>query len=89
MTKSDERIARLEAIMENTCKTVDEFAERYSEFKRDVFERLDGIQDRLIKIETKLETKEDEQKTVLSIRLWLIALSITTILSIVGLFLRR
>ena len=89
MTKNDERLAKLEVIMENTCKNVDELTNNYSSFKKEIFEKLDGIGDRLTRIETKLETKEEEGKTVLNIRLWLIGLSIATAVNIIGFFLRK
>ena len=89
MTKNDERIAKLEVIMENTCKNVDELTNNYSLFKKEIFERLDNIGDRLTRIETKIETKNEEGKTVLNIRLWLIGLSIATAVNVIGFFLRR
>ena len=88
MTTRDERIAKLEVIMEEGCKNVDELTDNYSSFKKEIFEKLDGIGDRLMRIETKLETKEEEGKTVLNIRLWLIGLSIATMLNIIGFFLK-
>ena len=89
MTKNDERIAKLEVIMENTCKNIDELTNNYSSFKKEIFERLDVIGDRLMRIETKLETRDEERKSVLNIRLWLIGLSIATMLNIIGFFLRK
>jgi len=89
MTKGDERIARLEVIMENACKNIDDLTNRYSDFKKEIFEKLDEIGDRLTKIETKLETREEEGKTVLGIRLWLIGLTITTVVAVLSIFLRR
>ena len=89
MTKNDERIAKLEVIMENACKNIDELTNNYSLFKKEIFEKLDGIEDRLTRIETKLETKEEEGKTVLNIRLWLIGLSIATMLNVIGFFFKR
>ena len=89
MTAKDERIAKLEVIMEEGYKHVDELTENYSLFKKEIFEKLDGIGDRLTRIETKLETKEEEGKTVLNIRLWLIGLSIATMLNVIGFFFKR
>ena len=89
MTKNDERLAKLEVIMENTCKNVDELTNNYSSFKKEIFERLDVIGDRLMRIETKLETRDEEGKTVLNIRLWLIGLSIATAINVIGFFLRK
>ena len=89
MTKGDERIARLEVIMENACKNIDDLTNSYSDFKKEIFEKLDEIGDRLTKIETKLETREEEGKTVLGIRLWLIGLTITTVVAVLSIFLRR
>ena len=89
MTAKDERIAKLEVIMENTCKNVDELTNNYSSFKKEIFERLDVIGDRLMRIETKLETRDEEGKTVLNIRLWLIGLSIATAINVIGFFLRK
>ena len=89
MTKNDERIAKLEVIMENACKNIDELTNNYSLFKKEIFEKLDNIGDRLTKIETRLETKDEEGKTVLNIRLWLIGLSIATAVNVIGFFLRR
>ena len=89
MTARDERLAKIEVIMENTCKNVDELTNNYSLFKKEIFEKLDGIGDRLTRIETKLETKEEEGKTVLNIRLWLIGLSIATMLNVIGFFFKR
>ena len=89
MTKNDERIAKLEVIMENTCKNIDELTNNYSLFKKEIFERLDIIGDRLTRIGTRLETKDEERKTVLNIRLWLIGLSIATAVNVIGFFLRK
>ena len=89
MTTRDERIAKLEVIMEEGYKHVDELTNNYSLFKKEIFEKLDGIEDRLTRIETKLETKEEEGKTVLNIRLWLIGLSIATMLNVIGFFFKR
>ena len=89
MTARDERLAKIEVTMENTCKNVDELTDNYSSFKKEIFEKLDDIGDRLTKIETKLETRDEEGKTVLNIRLWLIGLSIATMLNIIGFFFKR
>ena len=89
MTARDERIAKLEVIMEEGCKNIDELTNNYSLFKKEIFERLDSIGDRLTRIETKLETKNEEEKSVLNIRLWLIGLSIATAINVIGFFLRR
>ena len=89
MTKNDERIAKLEVIMEDTCKNVDELTNNYSLFKKEIFEKLDSIGDRLTRIETKLETRDEEGKTVLNIRLWLIGLSIATAINVIGFFLSK
>ena len=75
--------------MENACKNIDDLTNSYSDFKKEIFEKLDEIGDRLTKIETKLETKEEEGKTVLGIRLWLIGLTITTVVAVLSIFLRR
>ena len=75
--------------MENACKNIDDLTNRYSDFKKEIFEKLDEIGDRLTKIETKLETREEEGKTVLGIRLWLIGLTVSTIIAVVSLILRR
>ena len=89
MTAKDERLAKIEVTMENTCKNVDELTNNYSLFKKEIFEKLDSIGDRLTRIETKLETKDEEEKSVLNIRLWLIGLSIATILNVIGFFFKR
>ena len=88
MTAKDERLAKIEVTMENTCKNVDELTDNYSSFKKEIFEKLDDIGDRLTKIETKLETRDEEGKTVLNIRLWLIGLSIATAINVIGFFLK-
>ena len=89
MTTRDERIAKLEVTMEEGCKNIDELTDNYSSFKKEIFEKLDDIGDRLTKIETKLETRDEEGKTVLNIRFWLIGLSIATAINVIGFFLRR
>ena len=89
MTTRDERIARLEVIMEEGCKNIDELTNNYSLFKKETFEKLDIIGDRLTRIETKLETRDEERKSVLNIRLWLIGLSIATMLNVIGFFFKR
>ena len=88
MTTRDERIAKLEVTMEEGCKNIDELTDNYSSFKKEIFEKLDDIGDRLTKIETKLETRDEEGKTVLNIRLWLIGLSIATAINVIGFFLK-
>ena len=89
MTTRDERIARLEVIMEEGCKNIDELTNNYSLFKKETFEKLDIIGDRLTRIETKLETRDEERKSVLNISLWLIGLSIATMLNVIGFFFKR
>ncbi|NMB82433.1 MAG: hypothetical protein GYA14_11510 [Ignavibacteria bacterium] len=89
MTIKDERLAKLEEKMENACNQLEEFENGYSDFKKEIFTRLDGISERLTKIETKLETQTEERRQVLNIRVWLIGLTITTILTVIGFFLRR
>lgn len=57
MTTKEERLAKLEEKMENTCQKLDDFEGNYSEFKAKVFEKLDSINDKIARIETKLETQ--------------------------------
>lgn len=89
MTTKEEKLAKLEEKLENTCQKLDDFENGYSEFKTKVFEKLDSISDKMARIETKIETQQEERKQVLNIRIWLIGLTVTTVLTVIGLFLRR
>ena len=87
--RESEKLAKMEVIIGNTCKNVDELTNNYSLFKKETFEKLDSIGDRLTRIETKLETRDEERKSVLNIRLWLIGLSIATAINVIGFFFKR
>ena len=86
--RESEKLAKMEVIIGNTCKNVDELTNNYSLFKKETFEKLDSIGDRLTRIETKLETRDEERKSVLNIRLWLIGLSIAMAVNVIIFFLK-
>ncbi len=83
-----ERAIKAEVRLDEYCKKLDQITDTLADFQKDTRNRFDNLSTRITALEAKLETAEEERKSVLNIRLWLIGLTATTVLSIIGLFLR-
>ena len=83
-----ERAIKAEVRLDEYCKKLDQITDTLADFQKDTRNRFDNLSTRITALEAKLETAEEERKSVLNIRLWLIGLTVTTVLSVIGLFLR-
>lgn len=83
-----ERAIKAEVRLDEYCKKLDQITDTLADFQKDTRNRFDNLSTRITALEAKLETAEEERKSVLNIRLWLIGLTVTTVLSIIGLFLK-
>lgn len=83
-----ERAIKAEVRLDEYCKKLDQITDTLADFQKDTRNRFDNLSTRITALEAKLETAEEERKSVLNIRLWLIGLTATTVLSVIGLFLR-
>lgn len=83
-----ERAIKAEVRLDEYCKKLDQITDTLADFQKDTRNRFDNLSTRITALEAKLETAEEERRSVLNIRLWLIGLTVTTALSIIGLFLK-
>jgi len=83
-----ERAIKAEVRLDEYCKKLDQITDTLADFQKDTRNRFDNLSTRITALEAKLETAEEERRSVLNIRLWLIGLTVTTVLSIIGLFLK-
>jgi len=83
-----ERAIKAEVRLDEYCKKLDQITDTLADFQKDTRNRFDNLSTRITALEAKLETAAEERRSVLNIRLWLIGLTVTTVLSIIGLFLK-
>ena len=83
-----ERAIKAEVRLDEYCKKLDQITDTLADFQKDTRNRFDNLSTRITALEAKLETAEEERRSVLNIRLSLIGLTVTTVLSVIGLFLR-
>ena len=76
--KETERLARLEGRFDTFCEKVEE-----------LIHKMDDVAERITRVEEKIQTREEERRTVSNIRIWLIGLTVSTIIAVVSLILRR
>ena len=57
-----ERVARTETAIENICHTLENLTNSYSDFKKEIFEKFDNLDNRLRDIETTLKVKKEERE---------------------------
>ena len=82
-----EKVVKLEVQLEEYCKKLENIEKTLNELQKDTRARFEDMSNRLTALEIQLKTTEQEKKNVINIRLWLIGLSISTILALVGMFL--
>ena len=83
-----EKVVKLEVQLEEYCKKLENIEKTLNELQKDTRARFEDMLNRLTALEIQLKTTEQEKKNVINIRLWLIGLSISTILALVGMFLK-
>ena len=83
-----EKVVKLEVQLEEYCKKLENIEKTLNELQKDTRARFEDMSNRLTALEIQLKTTEQEKKNVINIRLWLIGLSISTILALVGMFLK-
>lgn len=83
-----EKVVKLEVQLEEYCKKLENIEKTLNELQKDTRARFEDVSNRLTSLEIQLKTTEQEKKNVINIRLWLIGLSISTILALVGMFLK-
>ena len=77
-----EKVVKLEVQLEEYCKKLENIEKTLNELQKDTRARFEDMSNRLTALEIQLKTTEQEKKNVINIRLWLIGLSISTILAI-------
>ena len=83
-----EKVVKLEVQLEEYCKKLENIEKTLNELQKDTRARFEDMSNRLTALEIQLKTTEQEKKNVINIRLWLIGLSISTILALMGMFLK-
>mgnify|MGYP000883415450 FL=1 len=83
-----EKVVKLEVQLEEYCKKLENIEKTLNELQKDTRARFEDMSNRLTALEIQLKTTEQEKRNVINIRLWLIGLSISTILALVGMFLK-
>ena len=83
-----EKVVKFEVQLEEYCKKLENIEKTLNELQKDTRARFEDMSNRLTALEIQLKTTEQEKKNVINIRLWLIGLSISTILALVGMFLK-
>ena len=83
-----EKVVKLEVQLAEYCKKLENIEKTLNELQKDTRARFEDMSNRLTALEIQLKTTEQEKKNVINIRLWLIGLSISTILALMGMFLK-
>jgi len=83
-----EKVVKFEVQLAEYCKKLENIEKTLNELQKDTRARFEDMSNRLTALEIQLKTTEQEKRNVINIRLWLIGLSISTILALIGMFLK-